>query len=247
MKKVIALTTLMMFLMLAGCGRENVQTVSKDTLTDIQREHYIAIINGAVPIDYKGKEYKSDLLSNPEGVYISLYLDSTAFTDEDSCKNAIAGIIQELMSKSIFPSIQAGDFTFKDGNVKRATGRVDNVRNIQSLENIYESIVITPADFTTQPTTSETATAESVATIARVTETTAMTNTPTASKQTTTQTNALTTALPGTTATVKTVYVTPTGKKYHYDGRCNGGKYTLDTLDNALKRGLEPCEKCVLK
>ncbi len=48
------------------------------------------------------------------------------------------------------------------------------------------------------------------------------------------------------TKTSKTVYVTPTGKKYHYNGNCNGGTYTLDTLDNALKRNLTPCKKCVL-
>ena len=49
-----------------------------------------------------------------------------------------------------------------------------------------------------------------------------------------------------TTQTAKTVYVTPTGKRYHYNGRCNGGTYTIDTLDNALKRKLTPCNKCVL-
>lgn len=42
------------------------------------------------------------------------------------------------------------------------------------------------------------------------------------------------------------VYVTPTGKRYHYDSTCNGGTYTLDTLENAERRGLTPCQKCVL-
>lgn len=43
----------------------------------------------------------------------------------------------------------------------------------------------------------------------------------------------------------RTVYVTPTGKKYHYSGSCNGGKYIPSTLDRALARGLTPCKKCV--
>lgn len=42
------------------------------------------------------------------------------------------------------------------------------------------------------------------------------------------------------------VYVTATGSRYHYDSTCNGGKYTLTTLENAKRRGLTPCQKCVL-
>lgn len=43
----------------------------------------------------------------------------------------------------------------------------------------------------------------------------------------------------------KTVYITPTGKKYHYDNHCNGGTYNPSTLEEALSLGLEPCKKCV--
>jgi len=42
-----------------------------------------------------------------------------------------------------------------------------------------------------------------------------------------------------------TVYITPTGKRYHYDGSCNGGSYIPSTLEEALKLGLTPCDKCV--
>lgn len=41
------------------------------------------------------------------------------------------------------------------------------------------------------------------------------------------------------------VYVTPTGKKYHYDSSCNGGNYSPSTLREAQDRGLTPCKKCV--
>ena len=44
----------------------------------------------------------------------------------------------------------------------------------------------------------------------------------------------------------RTVYVTQTGKRYHYDNSCNGGTYYESTLEEALSRGLTPCEKCVL-
>lgn len=43
------------------------------------------------------------------------------------------------------------------------------------------------------------------------------------------------------------IYVTPTGKRYHYDSSCNGGTYIESTLEEALKRNLTPCNKCVLE
>ena len=43
----------------------------------------------------------------------------------------------------------------------------------------------------------------------------------------------------------QTVYVTPTGKRYHYSSSCNGGSYSPSTLDDALARGLTPCKKCI--
>lgn len=47
------------------------------------------------------------------------------------------------------------------------------------------------------------------------------------------------------TGTHANVYVTKTGKRYHYDNHCNGGTYYLSTLSDALARGLTPCNKCV--
>lgn len=41
------------------------------------------------------------------------------------------------------------------------------------------------------------------------------------------------------------IYVTETGKRYHYDPNCNGGTYYEATLAQAMGRGLTPCEKCV--
>lgn len=42
------------------------------------------------------------------------------------------------------------------------------------------------------------------------------------------------------------IYVTKSGKKYHYSGTCNGGTYYEATLAEAMGRGLTPCDKCVL-
>lgn len=42
------------------------------------------------------------------------------------------------------------------------------------------------------------------------------------------------------------IYVTESGKRYHYSETCNGGTYYEATLAEAMGRGLTPCDKCVL-
>ena len=45
----------------------------------------------------------------------------------------------------------------------------------------------------------------------------------------------------------RTVYVTKTGKKYHYANPCGKGTYYPCSLAEAQSRGVEPCGKCVLR
>ncbi len=45
----------------------------------------------------------------------------------------------------------------------------------------------------------------------------------------------------------KPIFITKTGKKYHYDEHCNGGTYWEAPLATAIGFGLEPCDKCILK
>ena len=42
------------------------------------------------------------------------------------------------------------------------------------------------------------------------------------------------------------VYITKTGKKYHYENPCGKGTYYEVSWDKVKSLGLEPCEKCVL-
>lgn len=43
-----------------------------------------------------------------------------------------------------------------------------------------------------------------------------------------------------------TVYYTKSGSRYHYANPCGRGTYYPTTLADAKKRGLTPCQKCVL-
>ena len=41
-----------------------------------------------------------------------------------------------------------------------------------------------------------------------------------------------------------TVYITPTGKRYHRIPNCGNGDYYKASLSDAKSRGLTPCQKC---
>lgn len=43
------------------------------------------------------------------------------------------------------------------------------------------------------------------------------------------------------------IFVTKSGKRYHFSDTCNGGTYYKATLAEAMGRGLTPCDKCVIK
>ena len=42
----------------------------------------------------------------------------------------------------------------------------------------------------------------------------------------------------------RTVYITPTGKKYHYSSSC-AGKNAIETTEQEASRNYGPCKKCV--
>lgn len=62
-------------------------------------------------------------------------------------------------------------------------------------------------------------------------------------KETTTKKTITTTKDPDAS---KTVYITATGKRYHYENPCGNGTYYAVSLSEAKARNLTPCEKCVL-
>lgn len=80
-----------------------------------------------------------------------------------------------------------------------------------------------------------------------ITSTTTEKATTKSDKSTTTKKNNTnkTTTSKSTASTGKTIYATETGKRYHYDGTCNGGTYYPATFDEVERRGLTPCNKCV--
>lgn len=66
----------------------------------------------------------------------------------------------------------------------------------------------------------------------------------TSTSKTTTTTKKTNSKSTSNNSTGKTVYRTPTGKRYHYDPDCGGKNSYTTTLDAALSAGLTPCKKC---
>lgn len=66
----------------------------------------------------------------------------------------------------------------------------------------------------------------------------------TATSKTTTTTKKKNSKSTSNNSNGKTVYRTPTGKRYHYAPDCGGKNSYSTTLDAALSAGLTPCKKC---
>lgn len=89
---------------------------------------------------------------------------------------------------------------------------------------------------TTEPETTETtATTATTTTTTETTTTTTTTTTGTTTKETTTEQT--------TKDNSRTVYITPTGEKYHYSKAC-AGKNAMERTYNEVKDRYDPCKKC---
>lgn len=96
---------------------------------------------------------------------------------------------------------------------------------------------------------------ESTSSYSSVSTTTTLSTTTAAPTTTSTvvETTPITTAKQTTTAAQKaaarqnvgtTVYITPTGKRYHLISTCGGKNSTSTSLDSAINSGYTPCKKC---
>lgn len=137
-------------------------------------------------------------------------------------------------------------------------GKVKSEKVTITVTGISTKEEKTTTDFSKLETTTESTTKET--TTAKATEsTTKNTTTAATTKKTTTTEKA--TAAPTTTKHVtttkkqtttqnspkgdgRTVYKTPTGKRYHFDPDCGGKNSSATSLDNAISLGLTPCQKC---
>lgn len=79
----------------------------------------------------------------------------------------------------------------------------------------------------------------SVSTVAPTTPSTSTITTPSVTTPPTTNNNTQ-----QVDSTPSTVYVTPTGKRYHYSSSCAGKNAQSSSIANAKSRGLTPCQKC---
>ncbi len=70
---------------------------------------------------------------------------------------------------------------------------------------------------------------------------------PTTQKETTTKRISTTAEVSLNDNEEMTVYYTKSGSRYHYANPCGRGTYYPTTLSDAKRRGLTPCQKCVLR
>lgn len=132
-----------------------------------------------------------------------------------------------------------------------------------TTDTITELIETTLSTQTPQPNTTTAPKNETQEIATTMTTVTSKQTTTLPSTTVTTVTSKQTTTLPSTTKPVVTeiirvpepqpteekvsvtVYYTKSGSKYHYENPCGNGKYYPCSLEEALRSGLQACEKCV--
>ena len=130
-------------------------------------------------------------------------------------------------SKIGFQALKTVKYVYRGVESKTDEVTIDNVKQLKEMLNDYF------AKSTDNESTSKQETSSKSATNATKEATAASTTTK---KQTTTQ-NA-------PKGDGRTVYTAPTGKRYHFDPDCGGKNSSATSLDDALSRGLTPCQKC---
>ncbi len=175
--------------------------------------------------------------------------------DESSVTESKATAVEEVTTEKAENKTESVlQTTQKESTTKSTSTQAQTTEK----ETTSEKNTTTKADVTTtKPTATKSTTApattrKETTTVKPTTTKPATTKAPTTTKATTTK--APTTAKPTTTkapTTVDpdsrvTVYITPTGSKYHYENPCGNGTYSPISLADAKALGLTACEKCVL-
>ena len=146
--------------------------------------------------------------------------------------------------------------TINTVNVTNATNTT-NTTNTQSEEQTTNVSVENTTEETVQPKQEEpksstpssySSTASSSSKASTSTSTSSSTQSKstkqTTSSSTTKQSSSGSSTSSSSTQNSQTVYVTPTGKRYHLSPTCGGKNSTATTLSNAKSMGLTPCKKC---
>ena len=129
-----------------------------------------------------------------------------------------------------------------DGDGETTTTTEPTTEVSTSIDDVF-------AEFESEETATTEAQMTSEETIKEETTTKKSTTTK---KETTTEKKEVTTEKKTTTekvettkkSTSRTVYRTPSGKRYHFDPECGGKNSYSVSLDDAKDAGLTPCEKC---
>ncbi len=128
----------------------------------------------------------------------------------------------------------------------------DTATEKTSTNSEKTSLTTAPFNEKTESTSKDTTVTESETTTAIVSTTTEPEREETTKKEVTTTKKPIETTTKNVVTTTKkvensrTIYATAYGEKYHYENPCGNGKYYQISWEDAQRRGLEPCEKCVL-
>lgn len=185
-----------------------------------------ALLDSLIDASYKSSpSYSCDLLTdadNKEHVILSINLESSDFTEQDSCVNAVSPIIDGVLASEYYGFISSMDFYMLVDGQPSYIVHVDDASAITSTNDIGNQLDIQPQQ--NRENTGSDSTGSSDNSSSASTDTG---NTPSASVD------------------ADMVWIDNTGKKYHSKSSCSNmdAPYQV-TKSEAEAMGRTPCKKC---
>lgn len=185
-----------------------------------------ALLDSLIDASYKSSpSYSCDLLTDAdkkEHIILSINLESSDFTEQDSCVNAVSPIIDGVLASEYYSFISSMDFYMLVDGQPSYILHVDDASAITSTNDIGNQLDIQPQQNSENTGSDSTGSSDNSSSASTDTGNT-----------------------PSTSVDADMVWIDNTGKKYHSKSSCSNmdAPYQV-TKSEAEAMGRTPCKKC---
>lgn len=185
-----------------------------------------ALLDSLIDASYKSSpSYSCDLLTDAdkkEHIILSINLESSDFTEQDSCVNAVSPIIDGVLASEYYGFISSMDFYMLVDGQPSYILHVDDASAITSTNDIGNQLDIQPQQNSENTGSDSTGSSDNSSSASTDTGNT-----------------------PSTSVDADMVWIDNTGKKYHSKSSCSNmdAPYQV-TKSEAEAMGRTPCKKC---
>ena len=156
-------------------------------------------------------------------------------------ENLIVNNVEENTQNTINNTVNITNTTNTQAEEQSTNVSVENTIKETAQPKQEEPKSSTPSSYSSTASSSSKASTSTSTSSSTQSKSTKQTTSSSTTKQ---SSSGSSTSSSSSTQNSQTVYVTPTGKRYHLSPTCGGKNSTATTLSNAKSMGLTPCKKC---